>query len=141
VPSVVKSRISKHLRPLAEMMQPLSEAPPLPLFAYGRLADVGFVGRLLERRVSGAAALLLDHSPGELAGSGYPVLVSAPGQEVAGSLVRHLTAADFERLDAYQGVAEGLYERRRGEARPAADGAVEAVWVYLPTDRAFRRHR
>ena len=51
-------------------MQPLSEAPPLPLFAYGTLTDPVFTGRLLERRVVAEPAVLLDHERGELPGLG-----------------------------------------------------------------------
>ncbi|MFQ5349893.1 MAG: gamma-glutamylcyclotransferase family protein [Thermoanaerobaculia bacterium] len=122
-------------------MQPLSEAPPLPLFAYGTLVDAVFTGRLLERRLAPEPAVLLDHALGELPGLGYPVVVPAPGRQAEGVLYRHLTAADFDRLDAYEGVAEGLYARGRAEAVPASGGAAEPVSVYLPTDRALRRYR
>ncbi len=119
-------------------MQPLSEAPPLPLFVYGTLIDPVFAGRLLERRVVAEPAVLLDHERGELPGLGYAVVVPAPGHSTEGFVYRHLTAADFDRLDAYEGVAEGLYLRRRAEARPGAGGAAEPVFVYVPTDRAVR---
>ena len=122
-------------------MQPLSEAPPLPLFAYGTLTDAVFIGRLLERRLAAEPAVLLEHTAGELPGLAYPVVVPEPGGEVDGVLYRHLTAADYDRLDAYEGVAEELYQRRRADARPAAGGAVEPVFVYVPTDRAVRRYR
>ena len=60
-------------------MQPLSEAPPLPLFAYGTLTDPLFVGRLLERRMVAEPAMLLEHTSGELPGLDYPVVVPDPG--------------------------------------------------------------
>jgi len=47
-------------------MQPLAEAPPLPLFAYGTLADPVFAGRLLERRLTAEPVVLLEHARGEL---------------------------------------------------------------------------
>lgn len=122
-------------------MQPLSEAPPLPLFAYGTLRDPVFAGRLLERRLAVEPAVLLDHALGELPGLGYAVAVPAPGRRAEGVLYRHLTAVDFDRLDAYEGVAQGLYRRGRAEATPAAGGATEPVFVYLPTDRAMRPFR
>jgi hypothetical protein len=122
-------------------LQPLTEAPPLPLLAYGRLADPVFVGRLLERRLRHEPAVLLDHTLGELPGLGYPVVVPAPDRQAQGLLYRFLTAADYDRLDAYEGVGEGLYSRRRGEARSAAGGASEPVFVYVPTDRSLRRYR
>ena len=120
-------------------MQPLSEAPPLPLFAYGTLTDPVFTGRLLERRLAGEPAVLLDHAIGELPRIAFPVVVPAPGETVEGILYRHLTAADYDRLDAYEGVGEDLYARQRGEAR-AGDGAAEPVCVYVPTDRAIGRY-
>jgi gamma-glutamylcyclotransferase (GGCT)/AIG2-like uncharacterized protein YtfP len=123
----------------ADAMQPLSEAPPLPLFVYGTLTDPVFVGRLLERRLVPEPAVLLDHARGELPGLGYAMVVAAEGHAAEGLLYRFLTAADYERLDAYEGVAERLYQRCRAEARPAAGGPAEPVFVYLPTDRALRR--
>jgi gamma-glutamylcyclotransferase (GGCT)/AIG2-like uncharacterized protein YtfP len=122
-------------------MQPLSEAPPLPLFAYGTLIDPVFTGRLLERRLVPEPAVLLDHALAKLPGVSYAVAVPAPGRRAEGQLYRFLTAADYDRLDAYEGVGEGLYSRRRAEARPAVDGAVEPVWVYIPTERAMRAVR
>jgi len=119
-------------------MQPLSEAPPLPLFAYGTLGDPVFTGRLLERRLASEPAVLLDHVLAELPGAGYWMAVPAPGRQAEGLLYRFLTAADYDRLDAYEGVDESLYSRRRATARPAAGGAAEPVFVYVPTDRAMR---
>ncbi len=123
----------------AVTMQPLSEAPPLPLFVYGTLTDPVFTGRLLERRVVPKPAVLLDHALGELPGLGYAMVLPARGHQAEGLLYRFLTAADYERLDAYEGVAEELYVRHRAEARSPAGGAAEPVFVYLPTDRAVRR--
>ncbi len=122
-------------------MQPLSEAPPLPLFAYGTLTDPVFLGQLLERRLAAEPAVLLEHAPGELPGLAYPVVVPRPGAEVEGFVYRHLTATDYDRLDAYEGVAEALYERRRADARPAGGGGAEPVFVYVPTNRAVKRYR
>ncbi len=122
-------------------MQPLSEAPPLPLFAYGTLTDAVFTGRLLERRLVAEPAVLLDHVLAELPGLGYSVAAPAPGRQAEGLLYRHLTATDYDRLDAYAGVAEALYCRRRADARPAAGGAAEPGLVYLPTGRAMRGYR
>ncbi len=120
-------------------MQPIHEAPPLPLFAYGTLTDPVFAGRLLERRLVAEPAVVLDHALGELPG-GAEVVVEAPGESAPGRLYRYLTVADYERLDAYSGVGEGLYRRGRAEAR-AGGGAAEPVFLYLPTERAWRSYR
>ena len=122
-------------------MQPLSEAPPLPLFAYGRLTDAVFTGRLLERRLVAEPAVLLAHVLAELSGLGHSVAVPAPDRQAEGVLYRHLTATDYDRLDAYAGVTEGLYCRRGADASLAAGGPAEPVFVYLPTDRAMRGFR
>ena len=125
------------MSPSGQGLQPVSEAPPLPLFAYGTLTDPVFAGRLLERRLSAEPAVLHDHARGELPGLGHAIAVPSPGERVEGLLYRHLTAEDYDRLDAYEGVAEGLYARRRGEATAAGAEAAEPVFVYVPTDRAL----
>ena len=122
-------------------MQPLSEAPPLPLFAHGTLSDPVFTGRLLERRLAPEPAVLLGHVLAQLPGVDDSVAVPAPGREAKGLLYRFLTAEDYDRLDAYAGVAEGIYLRQRAEARAATGGAIEPVFVFLPTDRAVRGYR
>lgn len=43
----------------------------------------------------------------------YPFIVPSPGQAVDGVLVLDLSVADLAALDAYEDVAEGVYERRR----------------------------
>jgi gamma-glutamylcyclotransferase (GGCT)/AIG2-like uncharacterized protein YtfP len=110
-----------------------------PLFAYGTLTDEAFVAGLLERPVgSSEAARLLDFELLELEGFGYPTVFAAEGEEVTGKLYRGLTEEDFRRLDAYEGVGEGLY--RRAPARVAAgDGEPEEAFVYLVTERTLRR--
>lgn len=110
-----------------------------PLFAYGTLADEAFVAGLLERPVRSEAARLLDFELLELEGFGYPTVFAAEGEEVAGTLYRGLTSEDFRRLDAYEGVDEGLY--RRATAHVAAgDGEPEEAFVYLVTERTLRRY-
>ncbi len=113
-------------------------ARPLPLFAYGTLTDAAFVAGLLEHPVRGETARLLDFELLELEGFGYPTVFSAEGEAVPGVLYRGLTQEDLRRLDAYEGVAEGLY--RRATARvTAGDGEPEDALVYLVTERTLRR--
>lgn len=113
-------------------------SPPRPLFAYGTLLDPGFVERLLERPVEAVDAELLDFEIVRIEGAPYPTLFAAEGETVPGRLYRGLTAADYARLDAYEGVGEGLYARVDGRARIAAGAAVE-VHVYIATERGLRR--
>lgn len=118
---------------------PLGEAPAagLPLFAYGTLCDEEFVERLLERRVATADATLVDFRRWELEGLGYPVVVEEPGGRVDGTLYRGLVEEDYRRLDAYEGVREGLYARRA--ASVLVGGEELRAWVYVGTPKTMRR--
>ncbi len=113
----------------------------LPLFAYGTLLDQRLVQGLLEHPVADEPARLLDFARTELPGLGYPTLVAAPGASVEGLLYRGLSAEDYRRLDAYEGVAEGLYHRVCAEAAVGdGSGAVEPAFVYLATAKTRRRY-
>jgi gamma-glutamylcyclotransferase (GGCT)/AIG2-like uncharacterized protein YtfP len=114
-------------------------ARTLPLFAYGTLTDEALVAGLLERPVRAEAARLLDFELLELEGFGYPTVFAAEGEEVEGKLYRGLTDEDLRRLDAYEGVGEGLY--RRTTARAAAgDLEPREAFVYLVTERTLERY-
>ncbi len=118
------------------MLEPVTD---LPLFVYGTLTDGTFVGHLLEHPVEGEPAVLVDFERLELVGFDYPVVVEAPGERVEGLIYRGLSAEEFRRLDAYEGVAEGLY--RRVVARVVTgDGDGEATFVYVPAGRTLRRY-
>lgn len=113
-----------------------------PLFAYGTLADPGFVAQLLGRPVAATPAELLGFARVELAGFAYPILLGAAGERAPGFLYRALRAEDWRRLDAYEGVGEDLYFRDLAEAVPpeGAPGEGEEAWVYLPTGRTLTRY-
>lgn len=113
---------------------------PLPLFAYGSLADGELVVRLLEREVPRGPATFQGHKIVPLPGLDYPSLVPAGDDEAArGVLFRGLTEDDFRRLDAYQGVGEGLYQRVRVEVTADGTDEPEPAWVYVATARTLRR--
>lgn len=111
---------------------------PLPLFAYGTLLDAEFLGHLLERPVAAEPARLEGYRVEILAGFDWPVLVAEEGGTVEGRLYAGLGPVDLERLDAYEGVGEGLYRRVEVVAEAVRIGRV-AAWVYLPTERTLRR--
>lgn len=113
---------------------------PLPLFAYGTVLDPTFLGHLLERPVDTEPAALLDFQLVDLPELPSPVICEAPGQRVPGRLYRHLSAEDYARIDAYQGVAEGLYERVEAEVGGGSSDSAEQAFVYLATDRTWRRY-
>jgi hypothetical protein len=68
------------------------------------------------------------------------VIVEAPGEEIASVAYRGLTAGDFERIDAYAGVEEGVSSRL--EVMAALDGGdEEPVYVYVAGEATQRRYR
>ena len=116
---------------------------PLPLFTYGQLLDERFVADLLERPVVAEPCRLPGYRMVELGGGrGWWVLRPEEGGVVAGRLYRGLDGADFERLDAYEGVGEGLYRRHVVAVRPEADmgHVTEPAFAYLPTAHTLRRY-
>lgn len=133
-----KRRLVGLPRPAAEAT---GERTDLPLFAYGTLADPGFVARVLERPVAAEPAELVGFVRVEPEGFDYPVVLASPGERTEGLLYRALRADDWRRLDAYEGVGEALYFREVAEAvSPGGEpGSGEETFVYLPTDRTVRR--
>ena len=89
-----------------------------PVFVYGTLTDADRAGALLEAWRFDAEAVLegLHRVDGT-----YPTL--APGGETSGRL---LVTPELDALDAYEGVADGLYER---VALPLSDGG--EAWCYI----------
>ena len=103
------------------------------LFAYGTLTQPdllsGVVGSAASWRYAGTAAVrgtLYDAGP-------YPALrTGSRGRDLVPGVLIELDdgAAALRRLDAYEGVASGLFARRRCLAR-ASDGVARRAWVYV----------
>jgi len=110
-----------------------------PLFVYGTLLDETFTANLLERAVRSEPARLLDFELLTLEGFPYPLAFFAPGETLAGRLYRDLSDDDYHRLDHYEGVNEGLYQRVEASV-VVARGAPEGAFVYVPTEKTLRRH-
>lgn len=124
-------------------MKSLGPPARLPLFAYGTLLDAEFTSRLLEHDVETEAARLFDFELLTLEGLDYPTVFEAPGEVVAGRLYRRLNGEDYERLDAYEGVHEGLYvriEARVLAGEPGSGGDPEPAFVYVVTEKTLRRY-
>ena len=104
----------------------------LPVFVYGSLRDPEVRARLLGVRtdLSTEPAMLHGHARTLVPGFGYPFVVPAdPGDRVDGELLLGLRAVDYDALDEYEDVGEGLYERAVVTVQ-ALSGPVRA-WVYL----------
>ena len=108
----------------------------LPLFAWGRLQDRKFVGHLLGHPVDATPATLRDVAAVDLDGSGEPLLVASPGSQVDGWLICGLMPSDYERIDAYSGVEEGLYRRLVGSAADESEEERD-VYFYLASEKAL----
>jgi gamma-glutamylcyclotransferase (GGCT)/AIG2-like uncharacterized protein YtfP len=112
----------------------------LPVFAFGEKPDPGFVERLLEHPVRAEPARLPAYRVDRLAMIDWPILVPDDQEIVEGRLFLGLDAEDLRRLDAYQGVGEGLYRRTAVSVQLGETGNAAEAFIYLPTDRTLRRH-
>ena len=127
-----------HLNPF-NPLDPLSNFAHL--FVYGTLKDpaqvAAVVGAAVPVRVLGAGrvcGVLFDVGD-------YPALrPSDAADDIVPGVVLEVDEAAFARLDAYEGVSDGLYVRERCTVQ-MDDGRVSAAWVYIynrPTHRLRR---
>ena len=112
-----------------------------PLFVYGTLLDATFTGHLLGHPVVPETARLLGFDLVSLPGLPYPVVVEAPECEAVGRVYRRLLESDYQKLDAYEGVAERLYRRVTAKAIVGeVKDREEPVFVYVPTGQTLQRY-
>lgn len=121
-------------------MNTLGPPRDLPLFTYGTLLDPEFAGRLLERPMKPIPARLLDFDLLRVESMPLASVFDAPGEVVEGCIYRDLEPDDWQRLDRYEGVHEGLYTRIVARAVAGEENAVEPVFVYVATERTLRRY-
>ncbi len=112
---------------------------PMPLFAYGTLTDPEFTRNLLEHMVAAIPARLPGFEIVRFDGFDYPTVLESEDGSVDGALYRGLGEEDFRRLDAYEGVGEGLYRRVRVEVEASDRDETEPAWVYLVTEKTVDR--
>jgi gamma-glutamylcyclotransferase (GGCT)/AIG2-like uncharacterized protein YtfP len=108
----------------------------LPLFVYGTLASGGERAGLLGglgRRAASVRGTLYDLP------AGYPALVLAGTGRVHGELVEPPDAALLGVLDAYEGVAEGLYDRVVVDVRVGL--RTERAWAWVLDEARARNGR
>jgi len=121
----------------------LPPARRLPLFVYGTLVEVAFAANMLGREPAYEPARLLDFERLELEGLPYPAVSETQGETVEGLVYRGLVPEEIERLDAYEGVAEGLYRRIVAHVvagEPGDPGTPEPAFVYVATEKTLRRY-
>lgn len=115
-----------------------ADPPHTALFCYGTLLDEAFTASLLGHEVHAEPATLTGFAADPLPALDWPVLRASAESTVEGRLYRGLGAEDFRRLDLYEGVAQGLYERTTVAVRTAR--GLEPAAVYLPTRRTVLRY-
>ena len=117
--------------------------PPRPddvLFVYGTLRDPAFTSRLLERDVTSERAALPGFEVLRIEGYPLPAIFAAEGESVVGGLYRGLRETDYDRLDRYEGVEDGLYRREVVQVKPdRPEATLEPACVYLLTEKSLRR--
>jgi len=99
------------------------------LFVYGSLRDEEIFCRVAGIRLIPEVALLPGYQCLRLAGESYPAIRKAAAQQVAGLLYAGVTAAIWQRLDAYEGEQ---YERRVVTVKTAGGSCTAATYVISP---------
>ncbi|MBI3089941.1 MAG: DUF488 family protein [Candidatus Tectomicrobia bacterium] len=139
--------------PLFETQAARPAAATTRLFVYGSLGDAALRRQLLGRAPPAVPARLSGFQRRLLPGFAYPFLVptspSACAEEAAvvdGEVLFGLRAGELRRLDVYEGVAEGLYERRLAVASVAGEDEGTAarrrlleVYVYVAGSALLNR--
>jgi hypothetical protein len=133
----------RSLAPLPADGDGLAATAGMSLFVVADQVTEPFLASLFEHPVDSLAARLCGFEQFTLPGIDWHVVRPAEHGHVDGRLYRSLAPEDFRRLDAYCGVAEGLYRRLPVTVEVMADdGAVEeTALTYLPTEKTLRRYR
>ncbi len=105
------------------------------LFAYGELCRAEIVVGLLGRMPVCALALLPDHVRELDPATGYYRARSAAGHQIIGLLFGELSGVEMQRLDEFEDVAHGLYQRVERRVRSVGRAEHPSVaQVYLRAD-------
>ena len=106
------------------------------LFVYGTLMR-GQERDGLVAHLNASAATVNGHL--WRAPAGYPALLLADdGPEIVGELLRLEQQSILMVLDLYEGVSEGLYDRRSIDVRQA-NGSTVRAWAYVMSHQQLRR--
>lgn len=106
------------------------------LFVYGSLLRPGTLDAVLGHRHRGERlrATLRGYARATPPGWAYPVIVAHATNATRGVVLLDISEADLVRLDQYEDVADGLYERVRVQVEAEGCGpapTVYAAWTYV----------
>jgi len=110
----------------------------LPVFLYRSNPGDQFLENLLEHRVRSEPSRLEGFGVVEIAGGRWSILVEEQDGLVEGRVLLGIGPEDLHRLDAYQGVGEGLYRRFRVAVKPANGEVASPAYAYFPTERTLQ---
>ncbi len=99
------------------------------LFTYGELTRPEVMGKLLGRLPTSRPAVLLDHRRVLDEEVGFFRAIPSRGSRIDGLLYEGLDPDELAKLDAYEEVERGLYERVAVEVR--LGGVPKKAWIYV----------
>lgn len=103
------------------------------MFVYGELCKPPVLLEVLGR-VPGAEPAVLDGFRRELdPATGYFRAVRHPGALIAGLLLEAIEAAELDKLDDFENVDGGEYERIEVEVKTLGSVARRTAWIYVAT--------
>lgn len=109
--------------------------PPVGVFVYGSLLERSVLNRVIGRAFAGESLSARLKGWQRVADRwDYPFLVESPRGAVVGMLLLDLTPDDLARLDAYEDVGSGLYERIQVAVQTWSCGPVPLplpAWTYV----------
>ncbi|HJO03803.1 MAG TPA: gamma-glutamylcyclotransferase family protein [Acidobacteriota bacterium] len=108
------------------------------LFVYGELCCAETIVGLLGRMPICVPAVMRGYQREISQATGYYEARPAAGQQIVGLLFGEVTAAETERLDEFEDVANGLYRRRECQVQLVGTGRreVAAQAYFAPIPRA-----
>ena len=105
----------------------------MTMFVYGELCKPAVLLQVLGR-VPAAEPALLEGFRRELNPStGYFRAVRHPHAIIAGLLLESIEPAELDKLDRFENVAAGEYERIEVEVETLGTAAMRNAWVYITT--------
>jgi gamma-glutamylcyclotransferase (GGCT)/AIG2-like uncharacterized protein YtfP len=106
----------------------------MELFVYGELCKPAVLRRVIGRVPVAEPALLEGYRRDLNTASGYFRARRRADAVIAGLLLAGIEAAELRRLDEFENVADGEYDRVEVEVRTLATGRSRPAWAYVMPD-------